>query len=194
MNKFVSLIKNDESGSILIEATIFLLIFIPMFLGFIEISSYIRVKEKMARAAQEVSHILGTMSHYDQGEFSSIAVRVSQIIAHPHGVTVAVSACNMGGSASSPTIVGSTIYIPDANTGIGKCGWGGEVDPEETVEVAIPDCSDSTASGGIISEKQYVSVSTVCHYAPVFGFSKKFVGSSVRAEYSFPFKGDLVLN
>jgi len=181
-NNLLCLAK-DKEGIILLEGIIMLLILVPMFLGFVEISSYIRVREKLARSAQEVSHIIATMPHYDEDEVRALALRVSTVVASPHGVSIALTICEANtkfGMSARKTFTHNTAE---------NCGWGSIA----TVSTGIqaPLCDAAINGLGDAVEKQYIVVSTSCQYAPIFTVTKNFIGDSVDASYAFPFKWDM---
>lgn len=178
-----SFIKNEE-GAVLIEAVLFIFfILLPTFLGLVELSSYIRTKEKVNRVAHEMGELFSSIPEWDATEATNLRVAAS-MIAKPHGMSVDAVFCEGGGLGVASEV--APITIRD-----GLCGYGDNRAEGTALVLPTASCANSgipLGEGGGTSAAQYVVVEVGCHYSPMLRFFDFFVGDTITASTVSPMR------
>lgn len=175
--KIYNNIKNflgDESGVAFIEAALYMvIIFIPTFIGLVELSMYIRTKEKMTRTAHDMGEIISSISKWRNDEEVTKFMPASAAVAQPAGVRFSVAVCDSALSApiyeDTYTTTGVNFISDDAKCGLGHAvGGPSQANPSwDDVTCDLANLPTESATGAVVSTVQYVVTGAECNYAPM---------------------------
>lgn len=142
-------------------------VFVVALFGFAEIASFIIVKQRITKAADEMSSIMSTIPTWQPGVSVVPMLNAVQFAAWPYGVNVVVQFCQRGsGAYTSPAYAGS--YAGDG-FGAGDCafrpgGAGGGI----AINCGMGSSLSTTA--------QYVVVGAGCNFNPLLNAFGLFDG------------------
>lgn len=158
---------DDEEGVAYIELALSLFVLIIIVFGMVEISAFMRVKNKMNQAADQMGAILGTIPSWRPGLYVEPYIAAAEFMTRPFGVHLAVRYCS--GGTNTDVAYNETMAEGDCSLGLGTGGG-----TPATVE-----CEDAkTGSGGAIIDDnptvQFVIVKASCHYKPYLNYFKLF--------------------
>jgi len=176
MKKLFFLFLHDESGNSAIEFALASILLVFMLLGEIELISYIMVKERINRTADETSQLLGHITGFSTNKMED-RLSAASLISYPQGVNVSAVYClnnNLVEWMNPKTL--KTNDIGPLNTTIrdGVCGnmaanSGAVMTPlenctgegqDEKIQAAFTNLNKYITA-------QYVAVKAQCAYSPI---------------------------
>lgn len=181
-------IARDESGVAYIEFALSVFILSTMLLGMAEVSSYIRVKNKMNQVADQMGNILSTIPTWRPTENVEPFIGAAELIARPFGVFISADFCSKGTGTS---------YKYEDTYGMADCSLG--LKAQATAPLTSSTCdsgsvlqgldvNDPKHTSGQFYSGQYVVVSASCRYKPYINYFKFFDGVIVSSTSVVPMR------
>jgi len=164
MEKDYGIIKRysqDEAGVAYIELAFTLFVMTTVLFGLVEITTYLRVKDKMNQTADQLGQALSTIPRWDPAFVDGLLPAASWMAA-PYGVHV-------NGIFCSGTM--GDVYDFNRTYGNADCALG--TDPGGGAFV-ISNCSDAQLNGNAMTDElpgsQFVVLTASCRYKPYLNY------------------------
>lgn len=170
LNNTLRRFRRDASGAAYIEMAFVLIFMTILFIGAVEIVSYLKVRERMNKVADEMSGLLSNMPSWNVATNVNPVLVAAQSIATPYGASVSVRFCR-GGTPSFDSGAFNRSYAGTTGKyGVGNCNHS-DMASGNLPEIA---CSDARIGNQALTAAnptvQFVAVRAGCRYsAPLLG-------------------------
>lgn len=162
--------KNNE-GAAYIEMAFVLMFMMLMFIGIVEIVSYLKVRERMNKVADEMSGLLSSITFWDVPGLVNPAMVAAQAMATPYGVSISARFCHGGAPSFDSGAFNNQYAGSTGDYGVGNCNHSNNIPGANLPAV---NCTDPQVGGQPIftanQTVQFVVVRAGCRYsAPLLG-------------------------
>lgn len=164
--------RKDTRGVAYIEMAFVLMFLMLLFVGVVELVSYMKVKERMNKVADEMSGLLANIPSWNVGTNVTPAIVASQSMATPYGVSVSARFCRGGAPQFDSGAFDAQYAGADGRYGVGNCNHSTNIPGAALTAV---NCNDAQMGGNgpLMTTNptvQFVVVRAGCRYsAPLLG-------------------------
>jgi hypothetical protein len=171
---------HDDSGVAYIELAISAMTLTIILFGLVEISAFMRVKNKMNQVADQMGAVLGTIPNWQPDIYVRPYLGAAEYMARPFGVAVSVRYCAGGTDTNIP--FQTTINSGDCSLGVG--GGGGVFEEADCLSPKL----DKANMFETIPTVQFVVVTASCRYVPYLNYLNLFGDTVVTSTSVTPMR------
>jgi hypothetical protein len=186
-----------QEGVAYIELAIILMTMVTIFFGMVEITAYVRMKNKINQAADQLGEVLSTVPYWRPGIQVDPLLPAAELMMRPFGAKISLAYC--GGNYGT-----SAVYEKSSTIRSGDCTLlqkNMDQEPGKTTQSGMlgsAQCADAMLNGkNMVTENpttQFVVVDVSCNYKPyiqskaLFGDAGVFGNVSVKSRVVKPLR------